>query len=58
MWNYLSQETCEVEEEDADEDDHFNTTTTEIVSSCWGTMKCNNRTLIQNEKYRVYEFRT
>jgi len=58
-WNYLSQETREDDEDDDDEDDDvFNTTTRTIVSSCWATNTCSNRTLIESEKYSIYEFRT
>ncbi|CAF1535096.1 unnamed protein product [Adineta steineri] len=52
MWNYLSNETQEVD----DDDDRFSTSANAIISSCYASMKCNNRTLIQNEKFIIYEF--
>ncbi|CAF3696326.1 unnamed protein product, partial [Rotaria socialis] len=58
MWNHLSQKAQEDNGDDDDEEDDnsFNMTTTTIVSSCWATNKCNNRTLIENEQYSIYEF--
>ncbi|CAF1628815.1 unnamed protein product, partial [Adineta ricciae] len=49
MWNHLSDEREET-------DDDSDTSADVVVSSCYATMKCNERTLIQNEKYLVYEF--
>ncbi|CAF4709633.1 unnamed protein product [Rotaria sp. Silwood1] len=57
MWNYLSQ-TTQDDDSDDEEDKIFNTTMKTIVSSCWGMNKCKNRTLIENEKYHIYEYQS